>query len=239
MPSRSKDMTTTAQSPDHPITLDQELNIGTSRDACAAIYLSEINHRVGGSLQLVASLIRRAEIEIKEAADGIGNVAAPTALDVLQSLHCRISTIAMVQRRLYGSTPKIDDIVAFAEMLMDDLRVIYDRPDVVLAIEEMTPVPDACAQTVGIIMCELISNALRHAFAAGEAGTIRLRMSRVSVGVIRILVADDGCGLSVKPAALSRRGLSLIADLAGDVSGTMHFLKQKEGAAWQIDLPFQ
>ena len=177
--------------------------------------IREINHRVGNSLQLVSSLLR-----IQRRGQP---VAVAEQFDIAAG---RIAAIGRVHRRLYRT-----DQVAFVEF-KQFLSEICDEIASSLALESQGPtlivdadradLPTDRAISLALIVNELITNAMKHAFPEGETGTIAISF-RVAAEGYELVVADDGVG--VRPGfevnASDGLGMRLSTSLAEQIDGTL------------------
>ncbi|MBV7265459.1 sensor histidine kinase [Erythrobacter ani] len=194
----------------------------------------EFSHRIGSSLQTVAALARRSEREILRGTD------PQTALDALRMVQRSVSAIAYVQRLLYIDTPASGATRDLVETLGAHLKAIYDRSGIDIVIADAADLPIAHAQTIGLILCELITNSLRHGFADGECGQVAVAVTHLPPGTIRLTVADNGKGFPGEmPPVAPERGLGLVSEFIGDACGRIKLLKRDRGIAWQVDLPLR
>ncbi|MET3614832.1 two-component sensor histidine kinase [Rhizobium aquaticum] len=156
----------------------------------AEALLAEMNHRVANSLALVTSLLRLQA----------GSAQHDETRQVLQETQNRIAAIAGMHRSLY-SNDKISsvDMKPYLGALAADLaetvgaaetrlRISVDLDDIELAADK--------AVSVGMIVTELATNALKYAYAEGEEGEIRIVFRRVDEANARLAVEDDGAGLA-------------------------------------------
>jgi two-component sensor histidine kinase len=152
--------------------------------------LRELYHRTKNSMHLIRSvLILKAD----------QNPSAEVQR-VVREAERRIHTIAMVHDKLYQgadlSRIRMSEYVPeLVELLLrshdgetKNISVGLDVQDVKLLIDTAIP--------CGLVITELMTNALNHAFPNGEAGTITLRLLRAPEGQIELLFCDDGVGVS-------------------------------------------
>jgi two-component sensor histidine kinase len=126
--------------------------------------------------------------------------------------------------------------------LCDGLRDAVLPPAGMVLICECAPVmmPRERALSVGLVVNELVTNAVKHAFPGGRDGTITVRFGAAGAGW-RLTVGDDGVGLDEAGAKAGLgRGLidSFVAQAGGSLSvvggaGTQVFLDLPQDAAWR------
>jgi two-component sensor histidine kinase len=160
--------------------------------------LREVNHRVGNSLQIIASLLH-----LQGSAEASSDVK-----QALEAARNRVMAVAQVHRRLYTS----DDVKSVAldeylKALAEDLRDSSDADTTIILSLDTEPIevqPDR-AVAAGIIVTELVLNALKHAYPTGK-GPIRVGLR--ADGALRtcLSVEDDGVGRDVSGGAI-RKGL--------------------------------
>lgn len=179
--------------------------------------LKEIHHRVKNNLQVISSLLFLQSTKISDA----------NTLQSLEESQARVKSIALIHEKLYGS--KDLERLDFAEYVRDLLadllhtyRVQQERVafhtnigDIRLGIDTAIP--------CGLIITELVTNALKHAFPEGARGDvwISLNVSNAQTYVLR--VRDNGVGL---PSHMDWRrskslGLNLVSDLTKQLEGTI------------------
>jgi two-component sensor histidine kinase len=95
------------------------------------------------------------------------------------------------------------------------------------------------AARVGLVAAELISNAYQHAFERLEMGLVEIRMSRLSAGGLRLIVADDGVGIPKDhdwpdPATVGGR---IVTGLIEGLEGTLQLSRGAAGSVVTIDVP--
>lgn len=179
--------------------------------------LKEVHHRVKNNLQIITSLLSLQ----------IGIETCEECVAPMEKMKNRINSMALVHERLYssGELSRIP-LKEYIEDLTGDLvegfhtsgrsaSVKTDFPSVLFPIETAVP--------VGLIVNELVSNSLQHAFPASGGGTVRVSM-HFAGGRCMLEVSDDGIGLPVQafPEGNGRSlGFVLVSTLVKQLGGTM------------------
>jgi two-component sensor histidine kinase len=176
-----------------------------------ALLLREVNHRVGNSLELVASFLR-----MQATASDDAQVKA-----ALAAAQGRVLAVAQVHKRLYTS----DDVRSvsldqYLRALLADIEASATataRGWLSLAADPIMINPDR-AVAVGVIVTELVINALKHAYPSGE-GPVRVMLTRLADGRARLSVEDDGVGRAPQPPDDSAGVGHLIIEAMADKLG--------------------
>jgi two-component sensor histidine kinase len=174
---------------------DAEAEVHASRDRYAAlaaereVLLREVNHRVGNSLQIIASLLH-----LQANSSGQDDVKA-----ALTNAMGRVAAVAQVHRRLYTSHDLKSVLLnQYLEALLEDLRRSAEgnkMSRLTLKAEPIEIDPDR-AVAIGIIVNELVMNAVKYAYPDG-AGPIHVVLTAHGDD-LELSIADDGVGLNVK-----------------------------------------
>jgi PAS domain S-box-containing protein len=203
---------------------------GVSRDATARVLAdaelkkaivdkdhlyAELQHRVKNSLALIVSLL---SLEA-------GSIEDEEARAPLEEAQVRVRSIGLLYEQLYR-TRSVGDI-ELASYLADVARAVVDSPLSHRGIRletdcESFRVATDRAVSAGLLLYELVANAVKHAFPTGMNGTIRLGL-RVEEGSIRLSLEDDGVGLPEGFDLKLGRGLGslLIVQLAAQLGGVV------------------
>jgi PAS domain S-box-containing protein len=174
------------------------------------VLLREVHHRVKNNLQIISSLL---------------NMTADTVQDmgmqqVFADCQTRVQSLAFVHEHLYVSADLSHvPFAQYARTLVDHLKVSCRKPglnvtsrldmeDVSLSIEDAIP--------CGLILNELVTNALKHAFGASGAGSIDIGMRKLDAQQVELSVRDDGQGLppELDPRSSGSLGLDLVFTFA-------------------------
>jgi two-component sensor histidine kinase len=174
---------------------DAEAEVHASRDRYAAlaaereVLLREVNHRVGNSLQIIASLLH---LQANSANQNDVKAALTNAMG-------RVAAVAQVHRRLYTSHDLKSVLLnQYLEALLEDLRRSAEgnkMSRLTLKAEPIEIDPDR-AVAIGIIVNELVMNAVKYAYPDG-AGPIHVVLNARDDD-LELAISDDGVGLNVK-----------------------------------------
>jgi PAS domain S-box-containing protein len=179
--------------------------------------LKEVHHRVKNNLQIISSLLALQS----------RHVAASSVQEVLAESQSRVRSMALVHEALYRSPSLADvELAPYIESLCAHLYRSYGidsrRIALRISIPELTLDLDR-AIPCGLLVNELVSNALKHAFPLDRTGAISVELV-VEPGVAyRLVVADDGVGLpdDLVVHDAPSLGLQLVASLADQLRGTL------------------
>jgi two-component sensor histidine kinase len=174
---------------------DAEAEVHASRDRYAAlaaereVLLREVNHRVGNSLQIIASLLH---LQANSSSEDDVKAALTNAMG-------RVAAVAQVHRRLYTSHDLKSVLLnQYLDALLEDLRRSAEgnrMSRLTLTAEPIDIDPDR-AVAIGIIVNELVMNAVKYAYPDG-AGPIHVDL-RAQGEYLMLSIADNGVGLNAK-----------------------------------------
>ncbi len=213
----------------HETELAQE-QVRQERDR-AELLLREVNHRVGNSLGLAAALIRMQ----------VSLVTDPVAIQALQETQARINAIGNVHRHLYvnnqvGSVQVDAYLGSLLEELQSSMRDDM-RPHTLVLHAERVHLSTDKVVTLGLIVSELVTNAFKYAYRAGEPGEIRVRLSRHGCK-IRLRVEDDGRGFDpAGPATGTGLGSRIISAMASTMGCSLVY-DDKSDSGTHVEMLF-
>jgi len=174
--------------------------------------LREVHHRVKNNMQVISSLLAMQSTE-----------GDPEVEKKLEESQNRIRSIALIHEQLYRSSELANiDVRTYLDVLTNQLLQSFGKSGDVHLELAVDPIELDIDQSMacGLIVNELITNALKYAYPNGKGGTIRLSLVEHENGERVLTVADDGPGL---PAERTRGkptlGMSLIATLARQLRG--------------------
>ncbi|MEW6537302.1 MAG: histidine kinase dimerization/phosphoacceptor domain -containing protein [Pseudomonadota bacterium] len=190
--------------------------IRRARDRAEAM-LREVNHRVGNSLQLVSSFM---SLQMRHVTD-------QGAKDALRESQARIEAVAHVHRRLYTSGDMshvaMDEyLVGLMDELSKSIGPDDGSPKLTLDAEPLSVTTDQ-AVSIGVIVTELVTNAVKYAYAPGQGGEIRIHMRRENENRVMLTVEDDGPGMGDGTPKGTGLGGKIISAMASGLRSAVEF----------------
>jgi two-component system, sensor histidine kinase PdtaS len=150
------------------------------------ILLDELNHRVKNSMQVLSSLITLRSHRLRD----------PEVTAQFDALASQVQVLGRLYSRLrYTDSQAEMEAGAFLRDLVEDLKatLVGDRPITIDVAFDGAYLPVRRMIPLGLVVNELITNAIKHAFPAQRRGTIRARLERRE-GSLLLEVSDDGVG---------------------------------------------
>src|SRR3984885_8065388 len=192
-----------------------------------AILLQEVQHRVANSLQIIASVLMQSARKVQ----------SEEARGHLQDAHHRVMSIAAVQRHLAVSSLGDVAVRPYFVQLCESLAVSMIRDPNVLSIEVTADDSVVAANksvSLGLIVTELVINALKHAFPAHSRGKILVGY-RSNGPNWTLSVEDDVFGLPTgNQKAKAGLGTGIIEALTKHLGATIQVLRSDRGVAIEI-----
>lgn len=199
------------------------------------VLLREIHHRVKNNMQIIQSLLNLQ----------MGKFDNPDLVRVFQDSNNRIKSMALIHETLYLSDDLANlDIRVYVGQITSYLSKIYIDPNrpvhIDLDIDEICLDLDksiAC----GLIINELVTNALKYAFTDIEKREIHIRFKQEAPNRIFLAVSDTGTGLSesIDPDHIETLGLKIVQMLAQDQLDGNLSIVQGERLSFCIDFPLK
>ncbi len=196
------------------------------------VLLQEVYHRVKNNMQIVSSLLDRELDQIED----------PVAQNVLQQTQSRIYSMALVHQELYqsGDLAEINlesYLSSLSSTLFQSYGVDEGRIALVIDVEDVTFDVET-AIPLGLIVNELVSNAIKHAFPDDRQGQISIDFHRTEQHQALLTVSDNGSGFDGAFDGLQSKSLGqqLVSDLTHQLDGTLE-IRSDEGTQFTIRLP--
>lgn len=181
------------------------------------LLLEEVHHRVKNNLQVVHSLLDLQALKIND----------PDLVSMLRDSQNRIRSMSMIHQTLYQSHnfARVDFHRFLGELLpslMDSYGMVVGHVGIDIEANNVElPINEAIP--CGLIVNELVSNALKHGFPKSSRGTIRVRLAHEADGQVTLSISDDGAGIP-EDLDLERAGslgLQLVQLLTRQLRGTL------------------
>lgn len=204
---------------------DQLLAALNEKDAL----LKEVHHRVKNNLQIISSLLNLQASQISE----------PNVLDIFNETKNRVRSMALLHETLYRTEnlAQIDFhhyVLALCNSLLRSLGVDINRIHLTIQIQNVTLDMER-AIPCGLIINELVTNAVKHAFPNNRSGQITIAMQKNDCHSYQLTVCDDGCGLlpEQQTGQATTLGLRLVHDLTTQLRGKLT-ISSDAGTEFQI-----
>jgi PAS domain S-box-containing protein len=199
------------------------------------ILLKEIHHRVKNNMQIISSLL---DLQ----SDALGS---PMILQAFQDSKNRIRSMALVHENLYqsGDLARISTeeyICSIVDFILSTYGNFENRIIPNIQVENISLDMDT-AVPLGLILTELLSNALKHAFLflPKRKGKLTIRFRSQGKKALTLIVRDNGVGLPQdidinRPGSL---GLQLVSLLTQQLAGTIE-VERRSGTSFKITIPY-
>jgi PAS domain S-box-containing protein len=191
--------------------------------------LMEVHHRVKNNLQVISSLLKFQS----------NYVTDESSLRMFDESQGRIRSIALVHEKLYRSLDlaRVDSAEYIRDLVVQLFRLYHIPPtDIALEMDVDEVMLDLdTAISCGLIINELVSNALKHAFSEGREGKVRVSLQSQG-NQLALSVSDDGVGLPDDLDYRSARsmGLQLVNTLVEQLEGTLGVESTERGTVFRV-----
>lgn len=189
--------------------------------------LREVHHRVKNNLAVVCSLFFLQSNRTQD--EGTAQI--------FRDMENRVHSMALVHETLYGSEnlSRID-FAEYARDLAKDIFSSHESPGVSIHMTNQLDrvIMDAdLAIPCGLILNELISNALKHGFPNRSGGEVKVMLKKETEGRCTLCVEDSGVGIPADLEAHANRslGLRLVRSLAQQIQGTFELIRVNPGTS--------
>ncbi|WP_048862283.1 sensor histidine kinase, partial [Acidisphaera rubrifaciens] len=175
-----------------------------------SLLFRELQHRVANNMQFMSSLLTLQSRRVPE-----------EARRVLVDARQRVDVLSRIHRRLTTPVSSDDDLSQMVEETCHDLLEATGASNIVCRVSMVpTQLPIDAISALSLIITELVTNALKHAFVGRGGGTIAVTLQPVDTGRYMLEVRDDGVGLGEAAAAAQHSlGMRVIESLARRLDG--------------------
>jgi PAS domain S-box-containing protein len=193
------------------------------------VMLKEIHHRVKNNLQVISSLLSLQSDSIED----------PVDHELFKESENRVRSMAVIHEKLYQS--KDLALIDFGDYLLNITSWLFrsyhmtERVTCTVVAQDVSLDIDT-AIPCGLIINELVSNALKYAFPDGREGKVNVVFSRCDEGVLSLTVSDDGIGMAPDITLDSSKtlGLRLVGILIRQLGGSVQ-MDGTNGTTFRIE----
>ena len=195
------------------------------------VLLKEVHHRVKNNLHIISSLLSLQAVKTDD----------PASSDALRESQNRVRTMALVHEKLYRTKNLASiDFAEYIRELATFLLQSYSQThhNITLRFDcRPLALPVDAAIPCGLLVNELISNCLKHAFSHQSTGVLEVGLSQ-NGGLVTLLIRDNGKGLppGIDLDAVVSLGLQLVSHLTRQLGGTMDVVRHA-GTAFNLRFP--
>ena len=215
---------------DRTKTINENYKKIKEQDSEKEVLLKEIHHRVKNNLQIITSLLSLQN----------QNLNNPELKNIFTSSQYRINSMAIIHEMLYKSNSlsslKYEEyLVKLMESLLNtfdvdkkNIEFKISAPDIIMNLETAIP--------LGLIINEIVTNALKYAFKKNQKGCITIEMSELNQDDFLLKIGDNGIGISddFNPLNSDSLGTKLIRKLTIQLEGALEMNNELEGTNYNI-----
>ncbi|MBD3883881.1 PAS domain S-box protein [Phormidium tenue FACHB-886] len=193
------------------------------------VLLQEIHHRVKNNLQIISSLLNLQSKYIKD----------PATLEVFKESQERVRSMALIHEKLYQSEDLAQiDFAEYIQSLTANLFRSYAVKAQPIALKlEVSPVSLNVDTAIpcGLIINELVTNSLKHAFPTAQTGEIFIQFYADADHRLTLIIGDNGIGLpqGLNLKTIRSLGLQLVFNLTKQLKGTID-ISHQQGVLFKI-----
>ncbi|MGK7877794.1 MAG: histidine kinase dimerization/phosphoacceptor domain -containing protein [Xenococcaceae cyanobacterium] len=193
------------------------------------VLLKEIHHRVKNNLLVVSSLLNFQANYVED----------PEIVKMFEESQQRIYSMALVHEKLYESQDLAKvDFCQYLQDLISQLFVFYNLGDSLIDFKlDLEPIfiNIETANPCGMIVSELVSNAMKYAFPGGKNGNIWVELHKNKENQINLTVRDDGIGFpeDLEFPNMESLGMQLVLTLTEQLEGTIE-LDRSNGTSFKL-----
>ena len=196
------------------------------------LLLGEIHHRVKNNLQIIHSLLNLQASQISDV----------TVKNMLMDSQNRIQSMALIHQTLYQSHDFASvDFSEFLDSLIPTLISSYGINENAISLKIIAgpvSIPINSAIPCGLLINELVTNALKHAFPDNNGGEIVVSISQVENDRILLVIADNGVGIpeTLDINSVETLGLRLVSLLSQQLDGSLA-INRRNPTSYSIEFP--
>jgi len=178
--------------------------------------LKEVHHRVKNNLQMVISLLTTQSYYLKDS----------NAISANKDNQNRIHSMSLIHKKLYQTENIVSiNMNSYISELIEQFKSSYQTRERIRFELEIANVELDSLQAIplGLIINEVVTNAIKHAFPDERQGIIWVALTEISSGYLKLNIRDNGIGIATDNLGKNTEGFgtNLIRGLSGDLHGTL------------------
>jgi two-component sensor histidine kinase len=190
------------------------------------ILLAEVNHRVKNNMAVIVGLLNMKR----------NNAQNSETRQDMEDVKARVMSMALVHDRMYsdGNASAID-MDGYVDGLVKEISnsfSLYSKVKFVVFVEKLT-IDVSKAIPLGLILNEIITNAMKHAFAQTAHPEIFIEIVRKEGDLLHVTIKDNGNGIQEMQKMNDRMGIVLIEALSEQLGGT-HYFSEANGVKFEL-----
>jgi two-component sensor histidine kinase len=179
--------------------------------------LREVNHRVKNNLHIIMGLLQSQSSYLKD----------ELALNTVKDSQRRVQSMSLTHQKLYqNKNISVVYMPEYVSELVDYLKDSFEINEQIYFQLEIDPIKIDAAHvvTVGLILNELITNAIKYAFPYGDNDTVKIQLTQTEKDKVKLVIADNGRGLPTDfdIDQLKSFGMLLVKGLVSELDGTFN-----------------
>lgn len=202
--------------------------------------VSEANHRIANNLAVLLSTV---QLRSAHLARGPGYVSRDQARELLHDIAGKITSISLLHRHL-STRPNVPDLDVGNFLIESSVAIVaslalIEQVGIVQRLSTQCRVKPEQAQQLGLILSEIMMNAVKHAHPSGIPTQIHIDCSRAADGSVVIEIGDDGVGLpeGFDPKTGGGTGFHLIRSLAKGLGAKLDIESDSLGLSFRLTIP--
>lgn len=204
--------------------------------------LREANHRIANHLSLIVGMVHQ---QASSVAHGPATLTRDQVRELLQETAGKIVSVSHLHRHLAGRADTYT--IELSDYLLDNATSLISslglsaRARVVHQLERGCSVTADQAQAIGLLLSEIIMNAVKHAHPSGIPVQLTVACKRLANGAVAVEIGDDGVGL---PEEFDWRsgggvGFRLIRSLVGKLQAELCVESDSLGTVFMLTMPLR
>jgi PAS domain S-box-containing protein len=198
------------------------------------LLLREIHHRVKNNLQVISSLLslqsgmKKSNVKLEQLYEDSQNRIK--SMSAIHEMFYRSESLDKIEFPVYAKKLVIDLIYSLKGK-ENNINLDFSTDDIQFDLDTAIP--------LGLIVNEIITNALKHGFSQAKDGTITVHFKKSDSGEIHLFIGDSGEGSKDNPLEQQEEtlGMMMINDLVEQIGASITYLSEEKGINYLVVIP--